>query len=280
MADHKKITAIGAAILFAITTSAGAGDYYPPEELDGTPGGTMVEFGTGWYLRGDIGGSINVIDPSFVLNNVATGLDLGRTGSIGVGAGYIINDWFRVDATIEQFTNMEFDDRRVIGCGTFNDDGDILTPEVPVTGTCDETRTLEAGATALMINAYMDLGKFNKFTPYVGAGAGMAYVRWGSYTEVAQCVAGGGADCGNGTITEISNNVYSSNKEWKPAAAVMAGFSYDITQNLKLDAGYKFTYIGGGDATENVAVGGGLSSLSYDSFNIHQVRIGLRYEIW
>jgi opacity protein-like surface antigen len=78
----------------------------------------------------------------------------------------------------------------------------------------------------------------------------------------------------------IYNNTYSSNKEWKPAAALMAGFSYDITQNLKLDAGYKFTYISGGDASNNLPSGGGFANLKYDSFNIHQVRIGLRYEIW
>ncbi len=280
MAYRKKITTIGAALLFAITSSAFAGDYYPPEELDGTPGGTTVEFGTGWYLRGDIGGSFNVVDPSFSLNNVPTGLDLGRTGSFSVGAGYILNDFVRFDATVDQFVNFGFNDRRAIGCGTWDNDNSLLTPEIPVTGACDETRALEASATALMINGYFDLGKFNRFTPYVGGGVGMAYVRWEDYTEIGRCVASSGTECGNGTLPTIYSNTYASNKEWKPAAAIMAGFSYDITKNLKLDAGYKFTYISGGDASNNIPVGGGFSNLEYDSFNIHQVRVGLRYEIW
>ncbi len=280
MAYSKKIPAISVALLLSFNASAGAGDYYPPEELDGSPGGTLVEFGTGWYLRGDIGGSINTVDPGFSLRGVATGSNLGRTIAFGVGAGYQVNDYIRFDGTIEHFINLGFEDRNIIACGTYDHDADPLTAEVPITGSCEETQALSLGATVALLNGYLDLGNYGGFTPYVGGGVGMAYLSWEDYVVSGTCSGANTTDCGGGTQAALYTGTYTSNQEWRPAAALMAGFSYDLTKNLKLDAGYKFTYISGGSASNNVPDGVGFSDLEYGSFNIHQVRLGLRYAIW
>lgn len=284
MGIRQKFTAISTALLFSLslgvsTGSILAGDYYPPEGNDPAPEVTVVEFGTGWYLRGDIGYT-DTVDPGFSLGGTSTGQDLGNAYSFGIGAGYTVNNFLRFDGTIEQMTNLGFADRSTIGCGTWDDDSSVLTPDVPVTGSCSESQSIAAGATTVMLNAYFDLGNFGGFTPYVGLGGGAAYVRWEDYSITGTCRINNLGDCQNGAVTTMYNNTYTSNTEWKPAAALMAGFSYDLTKNLKLDAGYKFTYIGGGSAVDNIPNGAGFSNLEYDAFNIHQVKIGLRYEIW
>ncbi len=271
---------LGAAVLLAMSVNLHAGDYYPPEQTIEDTQTQVVEFGTGWYLRGDIGVSVTEVDPEFSLGGVGNGENVGYMTSVGVGAGYRVNEFFRLDGTVDQFTNFGYDTKRAISCGVWDHDGDPLTPDIAITGNCNERESLEASATVLMLNAYLDLGNYGGFTPYVGAGIGAAYVRWTDYNLTGTCVLTAVTDCQGGALTTMYNNNYASNKEWKPAAAIMAGFSYDLTKNLKLDAGYKFTYISSGDAASNVPVGAGFGAMKYDSFNIHQVRVGLRYEIW
>jgi opacity protein-like surface antigen len=54
----------------------------------------------------------------------------------------------------------------------------------------------------------------------------------------------------------------------------MAGASVDLTQNLKLDAGYRYRHINGGKMFE----GGQYLGDGYDKgMDIHDVRVGLRY---
>lgn len=280
----QKATAISTAMLFTLSFNihvgdALAGDYYPPQNTEPAPEVTVVEFGTGWYLRGNVGYS-NVVDPEFSLGGAPTGLDLGNANTFGVGAGYQYNKFLRIESSIDALSNLSFSDRSIINCGTWDDDGNTATLEVPVTGTCTETQALAAGATAVMVNAYLDLGNYGGFTPYVGLGGGAAYVRWEDYTRTGTCTISTFGDCQNALLTTIYSNNQTSNAEWKPAAAVMAGFSYDLTRNLKFDVGYKFTYISGGSAVDDVQVGTGFSDLKYKPFNVHQINLGFRYEIW
>ncbi len=279
MGNFRKVTALSIAMLVAFSFNVRAGDYYSPGPADDAPEVTVVEFGTGWYLRGDVGYT-DAIDPDFSLGGTPTGLDLGNANTFSIGAGYQVNQFFRIDGTLEQFANLGFSDRRVIGCGTWNHDASALTPEIPITGTCNEAQAIAVGATTVMLNGYFDLGNFAGFTPYVGAGAGAAYVRWEDYTLVGTCAITNPVDCQNSGVTSMYNSTNASNTGWKAAGSVMAGFAYDLTRNLKLDLGYKFTYIGGGSAVDNIPNGAGFSNLNYDSFQIHQVKVGLRYEIW
>jgi len=284
MGITQKVMAISTALLFSLsfniqTGAALAGDYYPPQNPDMPPQVTVVEFGTGWYLRGNIGYS-GVVDPEFTLGGTATGLDLGNAYSFGVGAGYQYSQFLRGEFSIDQLANLGFSDRSSISCGTWDHDGNTATPNVPVTGSCMETQALAAGATAFMVNAYLDLGNYGGFTPYLGAGVGGAYVRWEDYTRTGICTINTLGDCQNSALATIYTNNQTSNTQWKPAGSVMAGFSYDLTRNLKFDMGYKFTYISGGSAVNDVQVGTGFSNLEYESFNIHQINLGFRYEIW
>jgi len=285
MGYSHQVSTLGIAVLLALSGSVQAGDYYPPGQVVEAPEGSVVEFGTGWYLRGDMAVSTHEVDPTFTLGGVKNNQDVGYLSSFGVGGGYRINNFLRVDGTIDQFMNFGYDSQRSVNCGswTWDHDANPATAERPMTGACDESRSLSASATVLMLNGYLDLGNYSGFTPYVGGGIGAAYVRWDDYNQTDTChmSVATATTCLNGTVSTIySPTTFSSNKEWKPAASLMAGVSYDISQNLKLDVGYKYTYISGGNATDNVNMWPGFASVKYDAFNIHQVRIGLRYEIW
>ena len=60
----------------------------------------------------------------------------------------------------------------------------------------------------------------------------------------------------------------------------MAGTSYCLTDNLKLDVGYRFSHINGGRMFEYGAVGAdfGAGPGFDDGFNVHEARAGLRYQ--
>ena len=59
----------------------------------------------------------------------------------------------------------------------------------------------------------------------------------------------------------------------------MAGVAYDISKNFKLDVGYKYRSIDGGnmfgwDSSDEFGDG------SHGNIDTHEVRLGLRYELW
>jgi len=111
----------------------------------------------------------------------------------------------------------------------------------------------------LLANAYVDLGTYNGFTPYVGAGIGGAYVKWDELTNT----------------TRDGSFKHEGGGDWRFAYAAMAGVSYCLTENALLDVGYRFSHINGGKMF-GYAVGAGPGY--DDGFNTHEVRGGLRWQ--
>ena len=85
-------------------------------------------------------------------------------------------------------------------------------------------RSLGLSSTVLLANLYYDVGHFGRFQPYVGAGLGTVY------HEVS------GGPTRDGTIGDGSS--------WHVAGALMAGVAMPVSGSLKLDAGYRFLYLG------------------------------------
>lgn len=110
-------------------------------------------------------------------------------------------------------------------------------------------------AVSVLANAYVDLGNLAGFTPYAGAGLGATHMDW-SVTGDTGALSVDGA------------------KNWRFTYAVMAGVSMDLSDNLKLDAGYRFRRINGGVVHDDVA---GAGSITDRGLNVHDLRIGLRY---
>lgn len=65
-----------------------------PEPVNDQP----VEWGTGWYLRGDIGAAqVNIHN----LNGANLSPSFPNNWTVGLGGGYQYNNWFRTDVTID-----------------------------------------------------------------------------------------------------------------------------------------------------------------------------------
>ncbi|GLU28691.1 MULTISPECIES: outer membrane protein [Brucella] len=242
------------AALTAMAPAAFAADYIEPvPEVVVAPPAVG-----GWYLRGDIGYSWNrfkradyaTIDdcatcgsggPTFGSNTLHG--DLKGSFLIGGGVGYQVTDYFRTDVTLDYMTRSKFNGNTFgANCG-----GDI---------DCASDERGHYSALSLLANAYVDLGNFGGVTPYVGAGIGGTRVKWADLNDVRY------------------GNMQEGASDWRFTYALMAGASVDLTQSLKLDAGYRFRHINGGKMFEgNQWVGDG-----YDKgMNIHDVRVGLRY---
>jgi opacity protein-like surface antigen len=219
----------------------------------------VVSSAGGWYIRGDVGYAN--MDSKGVHYHGGSGLfdtaDAGSLYSLGGGVGYQITDMFRVDVTGDYEFNGKF--RGTTSTETVSCDGVTI-------GTCNSVDEAEYTVFELMANAYADFGTFSGFTPYVGAGLGLAQINWDDLkgTNVDQ------------DGVEIESGPYDGRSSTRFAWALMAGTSYDLSSNMKLDLGYRYKRIEGGEMFgekgESLAVG-------YDKgFNLHQVKLGLRYQ--
>lgn len=215
-----------------------------------------VEIGSGWYLRGDLGYSVKTRGaassslnftagpPTYTASNFDRS-SIDNDWSGAIGVGYSFTDYLRGDLT------FDYSEGRFRG----------------TTGTTVDTQEIEQYG--FMANAYADLGTFVGFTPYVGAGAGITRVNWGALTR-DQLV---GVDTS-----------HPGKESWRFTYAFMAGVSYDIAKNLKLDLGYRYSKVDGGpqfgyDAA--TAAAGARGVQAYDNgIEKHEMRAGLRYSLW
>ena len=110
-------------------------------------------------------------------------------------------------------------------------------------------------ASTLMFNVYYDLPAMHAFTPYVGAGIGMAFVGLEGTTFT------------NGAVVRVPDSDQ-TNFAW----SLMAGVATDIGRGMKLDIGYRYLDMGDISAA-NSATG---YKLKVDDISEHQFKVGLR----
>lgn len=218
----------------------------------------------GWYFRADLGYApwIDGGTPSTTAGGGAsTDFDEARFAKPlagGIGMGYRLSEIFRTDLTAE------------ISRGDLDGSSIEAAPCAPTeaAGTaCRHEFASQYWSAGLMANVYADVGTIMNFTPYVGAGLGATYMQWDDVTDRARCVAGGQACLQDdyGTIQSPGSG------SWRFTYALMAGASYDLTDRVKLDVGYRFTQMDGGAM---------FGSGSDDGLQRHEFRVGLRAAIW
>ncbi|MCB1420099.1 MAG: porin family protein [Zhengella sp.] len=270
------------ALAMGIST-AHAADYQPlivPEEPVVMEEYQPVEIGSGWYIRGDVGYAFSSSGGASPYRTFTGGVygnhAWDTTGikddwTLSLGFGYHFNDWLRADLTAERFQGR-FD-------GSTSDPFACNNP-LDTTTTCASNDWARFTGYSAMANAYVDLGTVVGITPYVGAGAGVTWMRWDSLTNSSFCVDGT-AQCGGAGATMTSHaGMHSTRFTW----ALMAGASYDISSNLKLDVGYRYRKVQGGDMFEFDAASqaaGATGAQGRDTgISSHAINIGLRYELW
>ncbi len=278
-----KRTLLAAAASLATLAAASAADYDPPIHVEQAAEYVPVEVGSGWYLRGDVGyifnASIGEVDYRTYDSGTYTSRsfdrhDISPDFSWGGGAGYRFTDYFRADATVEGY--------RASFSGSTSSAESCLPLDAAYDGTsCRSTNGSEASVISVMANGYVDLGTYIGITPYVGAGVGYSYVSWDGLNSNYYCVDGA-SSCPT-TGVEYSTS-HGGEDGWRLTYAFMAGFAYDLTQNFKLDLGYKYRQIDGGDmfGWDSASAADGASGVQGKSGSLdsHEFKVGLRYELW
>lgn len=124
------------------------------------------------------------------------------------------------------------------------------------------------GIQTLFANAYWDINTGTKFTPYVGAGLGMAFIN----TKFKDS----GYD--NADPDDSWNDSTGSKNVTNFAWNVGAGLGYDFTENWTMDIGYRFVGLGSvktktySSSEDDFAMYGKTSNLYQ-----HQIAVGVRY---
>jgi opacity protein-like surface antigen len=250
-----------------------------------------------WYVRGDIGvnmsstGDVNVIGAPITVRQLE---DLnGSTFSAGFGWGrYLSRNW-RSDVT------FDFRSENKLSVPNSGYQTTVtVTPGQLGAGTTDtHTYTVNRAEVSRianhtgLLNAYYDFKNGSAFTPYVGAGAGLAmqvFSRQASESVacsssvvngVAQvdglgnptCVGAPAATPRSGSKTETS---------YSPTVALMAGLSYEIRDGIILDAGYRFLWTGGTASLGLPAFNFASSKIEIDDRIDHEIRMGVRWNLY
>ncbi|MCF6321944.1 MAG: hypothetical protein L3J32_09280 [Rhizobiaceae bacterium] len=279
------------------------------------PESTLVEFGGGWYLRGDITANFQ---GSREISNFSDGATESETEfsdmiGYGIGAGYRFSNIFRADITLGSSINGEnksFRQYTEAERGTLSPsivNGFYVAPDAsgPCAGwlidsngnridtlieNCSEYNTAEYFTSALMANGYLDLTPVGRFEPFIGAGVGVARVRWNEISSgtictpasaaVARegCYGAGGTDQPEPNTTYIHGGTINGGVDYRLAFSATAGFAYRVNSNLLLEASYR--YMGVSDTMGIYSGSTKAENTAKNGFGLHQVNFGLRYEIW
>ena len=256
----KKALLISGVALWVMGSQAVAADLsFPPPMPE--PVLPPIASSGGWYLRGDVGVGIESWDGEDIVS-VIPGAFAGYSriqkvmddkAIVGAGLGYQWNDFLRFDATAEYR-----------GESTFN-----FAYAGPTAAPNQEFNTFTGHHSAVvgLLNAYYDIGNFWGVLPFIGAGAGFAYHMVDGFNDV-----GSGSSAGGFGIAEPTS---STDFVW----ALHAGMDYEVNQNLKLEASYR--YLNQGDAEVgdvtcfNVSCGG--YNLTLREITSHDMRLGMRW---
>lgn len=216
----------------------------------------------GWYLRGDAGYGLwkSAGSPDLAAEaGEAKRFDdsrFGRPLSGSVGFGYRINDIIRTDVTGEFFTeDMAAEFTAGQPCATSS----------PAGTSCAYDGAADVHAYGLMLNGYVDLANVAGFTPYLGAGVGVTRVVWDDFAADSICA---GSACG---ATGSNPASFDGESSWRFSYALMAGVSYELSERVKLDLGYRYSDIAGGPMFRSAA-----GRADDDGFRRHEIRVGLR----
>lgn len=293
-----RLAAILAAAFTVVTGPAVAGDWHmaPGSIKDVAHVGIPVpapvpipEYAARWYLRidatlgfpqepsvSDQGAQYANYDPALGYGLTPFGIQSGWldkdfevTGSFGVGVGYYWGAGFRTDLTGEARTGAEVK----VGTGY---------PAVSCIPTCangyeawgstSDRTSIRSGV--ILLNAYYDFIRGGRFTPYIGAGIGVGITelnRRHMTTEVVYDNASNPVDTRTWSDQAKKTNA-------SLAAAATAGFTFQIWDATALDFSYRYLYIGGSHV--DLALDGVHSRLKVGDLHEHQLRAGLRWDIF
>jgi opacity protein-like surface antigen len=286
MISLRKAIVLGAALLVGSASAASAAD------LGGYRGGSMKDSGSyapqavqsagpAWYFRLDTG--IARHDNPYMVEDSSvdlTSTHMGKAWTLGGGVGYYFNKHVRGDLTYDHRFKADVSGNRfdagqaghvlaggaidpAYGCAT-NAAGVIVAGS----SSCHGTREFGLKSDVFLANLYFDFDCRCAVTPYLGAGLGVVNHKT-THGRVVDNAHGAGV---TGTIESGSST--------HVAAALMAGFSFQVRERMNIDAGYRFLYLGE-TATGAVRDNAGPTIApdpTVEQIHAHEFRVGLRYD--
>jgi opacity protein-like surface antigen len=213
--------------------------------------------------------------PASAVGNCYFRADVGYSGSADPEV-----TWPVTDATTGDFIT---DHVRNIGCGsgsrgfrgevTLGYHGDRKYDGEPypwVPGPCgiacpppvDDPMHTSITTYTLMVNGYKDLGNFRGFTPYIGAGVGIAYniVDDVYFTDNPALV-----------------NQIHGDRDIAFAWSLMAGVGYQFSARSVVDVGYRYIDMGKATSERHDTAGFVNPRVNIDDLEAHELKVGLRY---
>lgn len=316
MGSLKALTLAGG-VAVATATAAHAADLPMPPPMAAPVVAPVIET-SGWYLRGDVGLGTNsnprlrtTPDPLAASSSGSwcDGVDsngnqncysdmkstygfknptLSHSTFIDLGVGYQLNQWLRADATLEWRGGAHLqavDQLNTTGTYTQNqyDSSGNLTNSTSSSYTQSLRNFYRGNVSSIvgMVNGYIDLGTFWGVTPYIGVGAGVAQNRLSGLTDQGYLYSLTGGSGSGWPTGGYSKDGKKTNFAW----ALMAGLSYNVSSNLKLEIGYRYMNLGkmtSGESqcfnADGTTGGSGCNwRLQASKLESHDVRIGMRW---
>jgi opacity protein-like surface antigen len=219
---------------------------------------------SGWYLRGDIGFSNQNVGSLFNSNysgyTTVTSVDKGFDAAplFGLGIGYTVNNWLRLDVTGEYRGAANF---KGLDVGT-------ISPGVFAA----DRYTASKSEWTFLFNGYVDLGTWYNFTPFVGAGVGFSRNTISNFGDFSTCVDSsgcGGSDAFGGTAST-----------WNFAWALHAGLAYQLSRNVTLELAYRYIDLGNarsGDVIVFTGTNNFFNPMEFNHLTSNDVKLGLRF---
>lgn len=275
--------AMGALVAIAVTTgavarptAATAADLSGPRPIHGYEDAKEPsEPHRYFYVRADIGIGANSIGHVTQSDLAANGgsfvlQDLADTVYAGGGIGVQLSKRFRVDLTGEYRSSSQFK-------AVDNLNVELADPA----GTLQASTLYQGNISGFvgLLNGYWDLFHLRGFTPYVGAGVGVAHMRTSGFTTNSASTFVDAATGGQISQTTIGTSRQASHTGL--AWALMAGTSLDLSRNAKLDLGYRYINFGGGVAATSSLLdctcGTVGAPVKISDVDAHEFRVGVRW---
>lgn len=286
---------------YLATHAAHAADFLENPEIPVT----QVEFGTGWYIRGDIGitahETLRVTTQAPGGNGIAPLVeteDIDNVFSTGVGVGRRFSPNFRADIGYSYMAESETSRRQTATtfrppCSnafrlvtTVDANGNQITNEVggqTITNCVEESQT-SYFLQSLTANGYYDFDtSIAGLRPFIGLGGGLVRAQYTSTSNDVTCAAGENERCNptDGNVVDYGETYtqeYGRNNgtSYHLAGSAFAGLSYALTETLFLDATYQYTHM------FDEPIWGGTNGIQAANIptDFHTFKIGLRLEIW
>ena len=252
-----------AAIAVLAASAAHAADYSPPppQPPPYIPPPPPADCCSSWYLRGFVGAGINgnyKLDITPLPSDTYTATNsIADSYFIGGGVGYNWNNWLRFDVTAEYRAKTHISALVVSQPGG---NGPVAVDQYDG----------NLSSWVFLANAFIDLGTWDCWTPFVGAGIGGAYNTISNFVDVTPSVDAFGA-------TGSSFGLGRGTSNWDLAWALYAGVSYAVSKNLNIDLTYRYLNFGSAKETVDCNGGSGCNDFVFKDLHSNDIMLGLRW---